>query len=483
MKLVKPYFAFLRRLHAKHCPSKFHPQLEALEDRFQPSFPGVSLDSIEAHAVTGFHHMDFVAQRTLADQHRFSNMLTLNTATYITGTIGSATARGIALGQDGSTYETGTITTNGSEEGYVAKYDPNGKQVYLFTFQAVDDTAHPSITFMTTEGHALAVDGVGNVYVAGTAIDASSGNHNAYTLKISADGTAILWGIGLDGPGNPATGNITTGDGIAVNDPNNDGNGLAVVTGTLTIPAGQQSAGDHLYLVRWNADGTSEVSQDNRSYTYYTFGLSDLGSHGKSVALDTNSTVSTPGALAYIAGNILINGKQQILAVQVSNGSDPLGLPNWSVTLENASTIDSLTGVVVKPDDTCVFAGTVYLNPITEGFVWSLDVKGNSLFTTRHRAASSYNAIAVDSAGNLFTTGAAANPSRGGIYLAMLDNKGQLVSDLQFGDVGTVDAGYGIVATSSGTLWVVGDTTSSSLSTDGTMRNGTQDGFLASVIP
>src|SRR5438105_9434607 len=106
-----------------------------LEDRLQPSLTGLPVDAVEAHAVTGFHQMDFVAQSTVAGG--VHDMLSLSTATYLTGTTGAATARGIALGQDGSTYQTGTITENGSEQGYVAKYDPSGKQVYLFKFQAV----------------------------------------------------------------------------------------------------------------------------------------------------------------------------------------------------------------------------------------------------------------------------------------------------------------------------------------------------------
>lgn len=152
------------------------------------------------------------------------------------------------------------------------------------TFQAVDNTA-TNITFMNTEGHALAVDGVGNVYVAGTAIDASSGDHNAYTVKISADGTAIVWGIAFDGPNN-----VSTGDGIAVNDPNNDGNGQAVMTGTFTnTDASMGTVGDHMLAVRWTADGS------NADYAnFFTFGDTDSGSHGKAVALNTHSTASTP---------------------------------------------------------------------------------------------------------------------------------------------------------------------------------------------
>jgi hypothetical protein len=457
----------------------FRPDVEALEDRFQPSLTGLPLDGMEVHPITGFHHQDFVAQSTVADV--FTPKLALNTATYATGTTGSAMARGTALGQDGSTYVTGTITLNGGEQGYVAKYAPNGTRDYLMTFQAVDNTAI-DITFKDTEGHALAVDGLGNAYVAGTAIDASSGDHNAYTLKISADGTMIDWGIAFDGPNN-----VSTGDGIAVNDPNNNGNGQAVLTGTFTnTDATMGTVGDHIFAVRWTADGSNADFAN-----FFTFGDGDTGSHGKAVALNTNSTNSTPGSLAYLAGNIILNGTQQTLAFQFDNGTDTgAGTGNWSATLTNssnlASTTDTLTGVAVNPDDTSVYSGTVSTASASEGIVVSYPAnasQGMPLFTAVLHNALSLNAIALDGPGNVYTTGAAANPSSGGIYVAALDHMGNFVSDLQFGDIGSVDAGYGVVATSSSSVWVVGDTTLSSLSTDGTTLNGTQDGFLASVTP
>src|SRR5438067_1507285 len=139
-------FARLSKSIRKAGRTGSRPRLDLLEDRLQPSLTGLPLDGVQAHAVTGFHHLDFAAQSTVAtDAHA---MLSLSTATYITGTTGTATARGIALGQDGSTYQTGTITQqDGSKEAYVAKSDPTGKQVFLFTFQAVDITV-PDITFM-----------------------------------------------------------------------------------------------------------------------------------------------------------------------------------------------------------------------------------------------------------------------------------------------------------------------------------------------
>jgi hypothetical protein len=451
---------------------RFRPHLEALEHRVQPSLTPLPLDGIEAHAITGFQHMNGVSRIGLVSSvHR---MIILDTATYITGTMGSATARGIALGQDGNTYETGTITLGGSEEAYVAKYDPSGKQFYLAPVQLVDNTNTP----LNTEGQAIAVDGAGNVYLTGTVIDAASVRHG-YASKISADGTTFIWTGSFPGP--------STGDGIAVHDPNNDGAGQAVVSGTLTVTEGTLGQpGDHLFTSRVSVDGTSLDYE-----FFYTFGTDDAGSHGNAIALNTNSTRSAPASLAYVAGNINFDGNQQILAVQIDNDGANAGGLIWARTLTDSITtpnVDTLTGVAVNSDDSSVYSGTAAgFASQTIGIVVGYPADGGPLdqqppILGVFQGARSLNAIAVDNAGNIYAAGAAASPSSlGGIYLVALDNKGQFISELQFGDFGTIDAGYGIVVANSASLWSVGDTTSSGFSTDGTTLNGTQDGWLAAI--
>jgi hypothetical protein len=149
----------------------------------------------------------------------------------------------------------------------------------------------------------------------------------------------------------------------------------------------------------------------------------------------------------------------------------------------NVSTTDTLTSVAVNPDDSSVFAGTIATTG-NVGLVVGYAADGSSLLvpTVVHNATT-LNAITVDAAGNIYVTGAATDPTHGGVYVAMLDSTANVVSETQFGGTTAADAGYGIVVTSSGSLWVVGDTTSTGLSTDGSTLNGTQDGFLASVTP
>jgi hypothetical protein len=468
----------------------YRPRLELLEDRLTPSAFGpvdsltpLAPAAVQARPASGFRHIDFKAESTVADGI-FPN--TLNSATYITGAPGTATASGTTIDSAGNTYTTGTITDlSGSKQGYVTKYNSAMQQQYLFTYQAVDNTA-PTITFVNTEGHAIAVDAVGNVYVAGTAVDASSGDHNAYTLKINALGTAIIWGNALDGPGN-----VTTGDGIAVKDPNSDGNGFAVLVGTLNLPATippPDNPGDNLYIARWNVAGDDVVAGDHIGgvgyYFYWIFSGTPgaINTHASAVALNNTSTATTPGGIGYIAGNIVDSmgtGDQNELAFSFTNDVNQQQGGRFALLFRNVgSSTDSLTGVAANPDDSSVYSGTINFmgtGPV-EGTVAGLDTAGNLNFAGADANATALNSVTVDSAGNIFAAGASAT----GAYVAEIDSTGMtLLGDMSFGAAG--DVANGVIAASSGTVWVVGNTTSSTLATDGTTLMGAQDGFLASV--
>lgn len=460
MTCSKPRFAFLRESAAKSARKKFRPQVEMLENRLQPSLTGMALDGIEAHPIAESEPVSAVAHTITADG--IKDMLSVSTATYITGTTGSATARGVALGQDGSTYQAGTITVNGSEVAYAAKYDPNGTQIFLAPIQLVDSNNNN----LNTEGDGVAVDGLGNIYLGGTFIDAAGAPHS-YGLKLSADGTTIVWLHNFQGG--------STTNGIAVTDPNNNGTGHVVWTGTLTITDPSTGpVGDHIVVASFTTDGTRDYA------FFYTF-TGTTASQGKGVALNTNSTFSTPGSLAYAAGNVVLNGNQQTLAFVVNETN---GNGTFARTLTNTSTSDTLTGVAVNPDDSSVYSGTVATSSGNVGILVGYGADGSVLIPPTLLAnALTLNAITVDATGNIYVTGAATNASNGGVYVATLDANGNLLSEAEFGGTGTVDAGYGIAVTSTGTLWVVGDTTSSTLSTDGTVLVGPQDGFLASVKP
>ncbi|HLJ94430.1 MAG TPA: hypothetical protein VKU02_14685 [Gemmataceae bacterium] len=463
MTCSKPRFAFRKSPAARPAPKTYRPCLEMLEVRLQPSNSGFAVDGITAHPLPVSSSLGLSAHSIFADG--VEPMLSLSTATYITGTMGTATARGTALGGDGSTFQAGTVTQNGSQEAYVAKYTPNGTQVYLTTIQLLDSNSNP----LNTLGTGVAVDGLGDAYLGGTVIDGAGANHS-YGVKLSPDGQTVVWVHSFQAG--------TTTQGIAVSDPNNDGTGIVAWTGTLTFTNPSQGpVGDHVILAEYAADGTGNLA------FYYTF-TGNPTTQGDAIALNTNSVFSTPGSLIYLAGNITLNGNEQTLAFQLDATT---GNGNWARTdgADFASPA-SLTGVAVNADDSSVYSGTTSTSTGTNGIVVGYPANGGPVgqpptFATTLSNALSLNAITVDAAGNIYATGAATDPSTGGVYVAKLDSSGNILSELQFGGTGTVDAGYGVVVTSSGSLWVVGDTTLASLATDGSTLNGTQDGFLAAV--
>jgi hypothetical protein len=328
--------------------------------------------------------------------------------------------------------------------------------------------------FHNTTALAVAVAHDGSVFVAGTAQDASSGDHNAYTLKINAAGTAILWGNAFDGPDN-----LTTGAGLAEHyDPLTQMD-QAVLVGTYTITDPTMGpVGPHAFATRWTADGT------NVDYAfYYTFtigGMPDQGSHGHGVALNNASTASAPGALGIIAGDILTPDNpplQNTLSLEISNGLLTGGRIVWATTLGGASPA-TLNGSAFNPDDTVVLAGTVTGMSGTAGLVVKYPTDGGMgtpAFQFVVPNATALTSLTLDSSGNIWTAGTASSSG----FAAEVNPTGTtptLVGAVAIGVAG--DTVNGIAVDSLGNTLVAGTTTSATLSTDGTTLNGSADGFL-----
>jgi hypothetical protein len=443
----------------------FRPVLESLESRLTPSLSptGVSLDTITAHAVVGGVQQVNVAVESTAGTEGFNPTATLNTATYITGTTGSATAAATTADSSGNTYTAGTITdTSGNVSAYVAKYDSSGNQVYLSTFQLQDS----SMTTLNTKGLAVAVDSSGDAFIAGTTANPNTSVQDAFTAKLSSDGSQIVWADDL--------GSQTTGAGISVKS-----DGTSVTTGTYS---GASDGLNHLFAIRLSADGSSADY-----YYYYQFGTTTMpdlyATQGNAVALNNNSTVSTKGSLAVIAGNIIFtdstgNTNQDVFTFEIDNGTNALteGNGKWANLLTDTNP-DTLTGAAFNTDDTPVMSGTLTTSTGTVGVLLKYPADGgmgNPTFANTDANATAFNAIAIDSNGNLY----AAGTSSTGAYVAKISSDGAtIIDDISFGTTG--DSANGVSAGSK--IWVVGSTTSSTLSTDTTTLNGTQDGFLANI--
>jgi hypothetical protein len=351
---------------------------------------------------------------------------------------------GIAVDSAGSAYVTGSsgssfpttlgasqTTYGGGSDAFVAKLSADGSSLVYSTYLGGGGF---------DRGQGIAVDSAGNAYVIGftngsfpTTSGASQttfggGNFDYFVSKLSADGSSLVYSSYLGGPGNDV--DIASGGGaIAV-----DSVGNAYVTGYTdgsfpTTPGSFQTTyggGDHdAFVTKLSADGSSRV--------YSTY----LGGSGLDVgrAIAVNSTGN-----AYVTGFTVSNG--------VSGG-----FPITSGAFQT----------------TCIG---------TNAFVTKLTADGSSLVYSTHLGAGGYavaSGIAVDSAGNAYTTGyidgtfpttsGAYQTTYGGgggdTYITKLNAAGSsLIYSTYVGGIG-YDYPLGIAIDSTGNAYVAGLTNGS----------------------
>ena len=99
----------------------------------------------------------------------------------------------------------------GTKIAFVAEYGSAGNQIALTVFQASDPYAGDSTA---SEGHGIALDDSGGVYVVGTATFPGGGDTDAFLVKFDATNQLLPvagYGGSIGGP------NFDSGDGVAVN--------------------------------------------------------------------------------------------------------------------------------------------------------------------------------------------------------------------------------------------------------------------------
>jgi hypothetical protein len=437
------WFAHAHARRPQRRPGTFRPRLEGLEDRLTPSTLVGLETSVQPIAV---------APQPVGQENLIAVVpppATQASGTYVTGTTGSATAEGVAVGADGSVYVTGTVTDPTASDtdplGYVKKYGPTGSVVYLTEFAVF---AGPG---SSAEGTGIAVDGAGDAYVSGKAHNVADGSDNGLYLKFDPTGTMFVYGFIQPGGGPVST------NGVAI-----DTAGDAVFTGQYS-----PSATEHdLLATRFTPSGTVTYSH------FYPFGA---GSSGQGNAAAMPGT----GASTTIAGWANIPGTTTAQNAAVFK-LDATGTPTASGVLADATT-DSANAVALDTAGNIYVTGTVDIGgPTQSAAVAKLDsgITTITWFVAPAATAFTGNGIAVDGAGNVYTTGA---DSSGQAYLAKLSGVDGSTTDYQvFGGSGGSDVGNAVAfRPSDGTVFVVGTTNSSDFPvTDGSTLNGSTDGFL-----
>jgi len=375
-------------------------------------------------------------------------------STYLGGN-GDDDGGGIAVDSAGSAYITGQTasinfpTTNsfqpnggGSYDAFVVKLDPAGSSFVYSTYLGGSSVDY---------GYGIAVDSAGNAYVVGNTASsdfptmnplqaANNGGLDVFVTALSADGSALIYSTYLGGSGDDL------GSGIAL-----DSSANAYVTGsTLStdFPTNNALQGTNGGL---NDAFVAEITPDGQTLVYSTYLGGSGQDYGNGIAVDS-------------AGNAYVTG-------QTLSSDFPIMNPVQSTNKGSSS-----------------------------AFVSKISAGGTALAYSTYLGGTGYDlsyAIAVDSAGNAYTTGSAGSTNFPTMNPLQATNHGSFDAFVtEINPTGSAlvystylggkleDDGYGIAVDGAGNVYVTGYT----LSTNFPMQNafqkklaGAGDAFVSKI--
>jgi hypothetical protein len=308
--------------------------------------------------------------------------------------------------------------------------------------------------FVPSEAYAMAVDGSGNVYVAGTTRgelpgQTSPGGQDAFVRKYDGSGNEV-WTRQFGSSSNDMA------EGVAI-----DGSGNVYVAGITwgTFP-GQTSSGSGDAFVRKYDSAGNEVWTRQ-------FGTSEDWDLADGVAVDASGNV-------YVAGDTIGALPEQTLSGDSDafvRKYDATGNEVWTRQF-GTSAGDSVAEVAVDG------SGNVYVTGFTLGalpgqtlsgdsdaFVRKYDASGNEIWTRQFGTSSSDGARGadVDVSGNVYVAGSTGgafpgqtSSGSGDAFIRKYDGSGNEVWTKQFGTSASEDAG-GIAVDNSGNVYVAGN--------------------------
>ncbi len=321
--------------------------------------------------------------------------------------------------------------------------------------------------------YGLAVDGSGNVYLAGTtsstnfpttpgtfqtgpsACATGTGCYSAFVSKLNSNGTQLIYSTYLSGN----SGGISA-NGVAV-----DPAGFAYVTG-------DSSNGG--FITKLNADGSAPV-----------YSTSGVGGAGIAVDLSGNAyLVGRQGGHSYVS-KVSADGNTVMYNYRLGGS-----FPQFSVAPEE---LEGITGVAVDPQGYAYVTGyTAYSDfpttpnapfPLAQGvgncgpsicrdaFVSKINTDGTGLIYSSYLGGSSVDygtGIAVDLSGSAYVTGVTRSPDfplipgnvsgqKGGIFVSKMNAAGDaFLYSLTLGTGQTAESGNAIAADSKGNAYVTG---------------------------
>ena len=371
-------------------------------------------------------------------------------------------ARAIVVDVTGNLYLVGSTadtlpgqTSFGNIDAYLKKYDANGVEAWTRQFGS------GSFDF----GQDVAIDGAGNLYVAGSTWGAHPGEtdmgvQDAFVRKYDSDGLEVwtrqFGTIGFDEAAS-----------LGVDDAGN-----VYVTGwTDEALPGQTNAGlgEDAYLRKYDSNG-------------FEIWTRQFGTEGSDLAV---GVVVSGDSGVFVAGYT-----DGALPGQASSGSfdgylrsyDADGLELW--TRQFGIQDDDMANGVAADD-----ASNIYVVGTTEGvegddaFIRKYDSNGNHIWTRRFgtRGNDSASSVVVDGAGNLYVAGRVGGPLPGhtglggyDVFLRRYDSDGIELWTRQFG-TRQDDQAYAVTVDSQGDLYIAGRTGGA---LPGHTRTGREDAFV-----
>ena len=279
-------------------------------------------------------------------------------------------------------------------------------------------------------GNGIAVDGSGNVYIAGYTQSSGAGSYDVLIAKYNTSGT-IQWQRTLGG------GNADYGEGIAV-----DGSGNVYISGTTQKNSGYPGD-DAVLIAKYD---TSGAIQWQRTLS------GNANDYGRGIAVDGSGNV-------YITGYTYSSGGSAAVLIAKYNTS---GTFQWQRTLGGV-TSDVGYDIAVDGSGNVYISGATYISGAGsyDVLIAKYDTSGTIQWQRTLGGANddSGQDIAVDGSGNVYITGFSGAGS-GNVLIAKYDTSGTIQWQRTLGG-GNADYGEGIAVDGSGNVYITGYTESS----------------------
>jgi hypothetical protein len=423
-------------------------------------------------------------------------------ATSIGGT-GNDNGKEIATDSGGNVYVIGhysgsvtigstTLTSVGSTDAFVAKYDTSGTVQWATSIGGT----------INDFGYGIATDSGGNVYVTGTYFGTatftsgttltSTGSFDAFVAKYDTSGT-VQWATSIGGTGSEDGYDIAT-----------DSSGNVYVTGiylgTFTIGSTTltSTSSYDAFVAKYDTSGTVQWAK--------SIGGSAGPDYGYGIATDSSGNVYVIGryygsTITFAPGTTLTNaidGTSDVFVVKY----DTSGTVQWARGF-GGSNNDLGYGIATDSSGNVYVTGKFYGDSVTIGsttltgtdfdntFVAKYDTSGTVQWARGISGATAGDGIATDSGGNVYvighysgsvTIGSTTLTSVGSadVFVAKYDTSGTVQWARSIGGTST-DFGYGIATDSGGNVYVIGTYGGTVTFASGTTltSTGSYDAFVA----